>query len=95
MRVANKNARELVQKRQVFVGSNVFSEHRTGGWYVVYSYGYHFPMYAYNSNSECWFANSDKFSRSTTRQQYQMRPTVHAHPLNTKMLNDLISGRGT
>ena len=41
-------------------------------WYVVYSYASHFPMYIYAGNR--WYANRDKFSRTTSKHQSQARP---------------------
>jgi hypothetical protein len=45
MRIENKQASIYVTTKQRFVGSNTFSECMENGKYVVYSYGYHFPLY--------------------------------------------------
>ena len=81
-RVSNCNARKEVEALQEFVGSNMFAEWREvgsdrerKGIYVVFSYGRHFPMYAWDAEAQVWIGNSDKFSRSTTRQQSQARPS--------------------
>lgn len=42
-------------------------------WYVVYSYGIHFPMYLCDSSGQ-WFGNSDKWSRTTTNHQSKACP---------------------
>ena len=55
MKVANKNASEYVNKCEIFEGSNTFSEFKVqydDKLYVVYSYGYHFPMYIYDYQVE-------------------------------------------
>lgn len=38
-------------------------------FYVVYSYGRHFPMAIYCQRTKRWRINSDTYSRSTTQQQ--------------------------
>ena len=80
MKTSNKNARQYVTDKVEFDGSNTF-----GRWYgslsngkppvyVVFSYGYHFPMFAY-INGE-WFENGDKYQQSTSKQQNQLRPST-------------------
>lgn len=90
MRIANQDGREYVKRRQIFRGSHTFSEEKNGV-YAVYSYGYHFPMYAWIKG--VWFANKDKYSQSTSRQQSQMRPwsVPELIYLNTKELQNLIN----
>jgi len=73
MKVANINAQRKVEYMEEFKGSNTFSEWRDGV-YKVYSYGYHFPMYAYKDGK--WYRNIDKYSVSTSRHQSQLCPTV-------------------
>jgi len=77
MKIANNKARQYVTDKVEFDGSNTF-----GRWYnnettrenifVVFSYGYHFPMFAYIKGE--WFENMDKYSVSTSKQQTQLRP---------------------
>ncbi len=80
-RIANSKCRSFVVDREPFQGSNMW-----GAWvpttyadrdhsvYVVFSYGAHFPMYVYDPDTNQWYANGDKYSRSTTRHQSQARP---------------------
>ena len=72
--VSNSNARKLVIDRVGFKGSHTFAEWKNGLIYFVYSYGYHFPMYAYKAGQ--WYANRDKYSVSTSRHQSQLNPLV-------------------
>jgi hypothetical protein len=90
MRIANKNASGYISQRIDFEGSNIFSKNLTTeingnqdnngnniyreklNSYIVYSYGYHFPMFIYINNK--WFENSDKYSRTTSKQQAQSNP---------------------
>ena len=92
-RIANKIARAFVQKAEPFQGSNLFGEYDDSDEgsntpYVVYSYGYHFPMFIYLGNS--WYENSDKYSVSTSKQQSQARPTMDTIKLNTDDMKKLL-----
>ena len=101
MKTSNKDARELVNGLTDFKGSNTFAEtnapHDTRPtWlYVVYSYGYHFPMYIAewlkdeDSSRATWYENIDKYSQSTTRQQSQTRPTAPTVKMNTEQMKQL------
>ena len=70
MRVANKNARDYVRSRILFQGNNLFSELLRKG-YVVYSYGYHFPLFVYSQKTKKWYGNSDKYSSTTSKHNTQ------------------------
>lgn len=81
MRVANKDCRQHVVSRTPFEGSNMWGTwtpttyaDRDHSVYIVFSYGAHFPMYAYDPDTNQWYANEDKYSRSTTRHQSLARP---------------------
>jgi hypothetical protein len=97
-KIANKDARESVNNRHAFQGSNIFAEvirNRTYGCnedlYVVYSYGEHFPMYVYDYTTREWYANSDKYSPTTSKHQSQCRPSFEiAREFNTEDLINLI-----
>jgi len=91
MKIANKNASRYVSDLLKFEGSNTFSEW-DGEVYIVYSYGYHFPMFVYINGN--WYENSDKYSVSTSKQQTQCRPsaTIKAE-LTTEELKFLIELR--
>jgi hypothetical protein len=94
VRVPNHNCREYVHHQIPFQGSNLFAEWRTDNhadtqeqqeqqeWYVVFSYGEHFPIYVYIPATNTWYANNDKYSRSTTRHQSQARPLNTTAPLH-------------
>jgi hypothetical protein len=98
MRVSNNKAREYVEKLEVFQGSNTFAKWLEVGngrqdadkLYVVYSYGSHFPMYIYDKEQGKWLGNKDKYSRSTTRHQSQLRPSSVGLWLNTDEMKDVV-----
>ena len=92
-RIANKDAREYVQKAEPFQGSNLFGEYDDSDEgsntpYVVYSYGYHFPMFIYLNN--IWYENSDKYSVSTSKHQSQSHPMMDTVKLNTEDMKRLL-----
>ena len=73
VKVANNNCRQYIESLTEFKGSNLFSESNTK-YYVVYSYGYHFPILLYVRAGATWFINNDKYSRSTSKHQSQTYP---------------------
>jgi hypothetical protein len=97
-RIANNKAREYVEKLEEFQGSNMLGKWlglgngrtETDKLYVVYSYGSHFPMYIYDPKEQKWLGNSDKYSRSTTRQQSHTRPSSIYAWYNTDDMKDVI-----
>ena len=88
-KVANKDARTYVDNRAEFTGSHTMARWQ-GDVYVVYSYGTHFPMYVYDSLSNTWFGNYDKYSVSTSKHQSQLRPSGDVIYRNTELLKNII-----
>ena len=98
---SNKNARKLVDGLTTFKGSNTFAETnaptetRPTNLYIVYSYGYHFPMYiaewleGESQDRATWYENTDKYSQSTTRQQSHCRPSSPTIPMTTEQMKQL------
>lgn len=83
-RVANRDINTHIDKLEIVEGSNIFTENSgklpdnpetDDNLYVVYSYGWHFPMYMYCRQADLWYGNSDRYSASTTKHQSQARPT--------------------
>lgn len=91
-RIANSDARMYLTNKQPFKGSNMFAE-GDEDFYVVYSYGYHFPIVVWYKHQ--WYINTDRYSRSTTRhQRYVYVPG--AIKADTGYLKNIIShGRRT
>ena len=88
-RTSNNKCSELVNNKVEFKASNIFSEYiKKDKLYIVYSYGYHFPMYIKYKNT--WFENSDKYSRTTSIHQSQARPNAKRKFLNTNQMKRLI-----
>ncbi len=86
--VNNKDAFIFINSGVEFKGSNTYGVNK-GKVYAVYSYGEHFPIYAYIESK--WYGNSDKYSASTSRHQSQLRPTGNIEYINTQTLKQLIN----
>ncbi len=98
MKIANKNARQLVEKQHPFEGSNLFGQlfcvdpkDDTPGQYgyVVYSYGPHHPLLAcvHVEGRDLWFANEDGYSQSTKRHMSQCRPDMYNKAIQMQWLS--------
>lgn len=90
-KIANRDVRNHVMRKEVFETNNetIFSKRVHSSMvdvYVVYSYGYHFPMYVYDYNSGEWYGNSDKYSRTTSSHQGYARPPNVSHWYETDTL---------
>ena len=60
--------------------------------YVVYSYGYHFPLYVaewFEGQEPTWYENTDKYSQSTTRQQSLLRPSAPTIKMGNEQMKTL------
>ena len=72
-KVSISSAKEYVNNRVPFDAGNVYGEYtRSGKAYVVYSFGSHWPLFAYYRGR--WYANSDKYSPTTSKHYTQMKP---------------------
>ena len=88
MKIANRNASQYVQNKEVFQGSNMYAKY-VGNKYVVYSYGNHFPMYVFYHVR--WYRNTDKYSVTTSKHQSQAMPYVDRFvERNTRELRNMI-----
>ena len=88
MKTSTCNARRLVESKTDFQGNNTFGR-KEGKMYVVYSYGYHFPMYIFKAGR--WYRNTDKYSVTTSKHQSQLRPDVEKFvERNTRQLRNMI-----
>lgn len=93
-KIANKDAREYINRCEDFTGNNTFGQ-REVNQYIVYSYSTHFPMYVYDYSTREWYENSDKYSRTTSKHQSQCRPRFEiTREFNTEDLIDLINRGG-
>lgn len=89
MKIANRKAGNYVRQKEVFKGNNLFSEQLAKG-YVVYSYGYHFPLYAWFEVTQKWYRNIDKYSRTTSKHSSQANPGVLCEEITLEQIKELI-----
>ena len=90
MKIANRDAREMVQKEHPFEGNNLFAQFHTDGdvmWYAVYSYGTHWPLFI--KAEGVWFENEDKYSPTTSKHKSQCHPHTTTFPLSTQWMKVL------
>ena len=69
---SNSRCRSLVQNCAPFKGSNLFAGTQDNGIYVVWSYGFHFPLFA--KVGEQWYENGERYSNTTSKQRGQSHP---------------------
>jgi hypothetical protein len=90
-KVANSRARDFVDDRLPFRGSNTYGRTLFDGSYAAFSYGEHWPLYLWWRASDQWFANAGEYSMSTSRHAGQLRPRiVTTVPLPTSALIRLV-----
>ena len=100
MKIANRDARRLVQKDHPFEGSNIYAQFHTQNhpngdngpdmWYVVYSYGPHWPLFIHAGDT--WFENEGKYGRTTAKHRSQTHPHVPTVLLSTEWMLRLAKG---
>jgi hypothetical protein len=91
VKTSNSACRRYVEKCLPFIGSNlaaVWVSQR----YIVYSYGPHWPLFIYEQVTDTWYANSDKFSRSTSRHYSQAHPLVEMVMLSVEDMKAVVRG---
>lgn len=74
-KIANRDAREYVKRRQPFKGNNLWGQLQ-GPRYVVYSYVHDKPLFVYCDKSHRWYENGDRYSVTTSKHRSQ----THPHP---------------
>jgi hypothetical protein len=93
-KIPNRDARLHVEQRKPFEGSNIWGVWQKSTivedeseFYVVYSYGEHFPMYVWSEG--VWFENEDKYSPTTSKHMGQCRPSRTTILLSTAWMRKL------
>ena len=74
MKVSNIKCRSKVQNLESFQGSNLYGQRGGGDFYVVYSYGEHWPLFVHKNGT--WYENSEKYSVTTSKHRSQSHPGV-------------------
>jgi hypothetical protein len=87
MRVSNTKCRPLVQSNVEFQANNIFAENKNGN-YVVFSYGHHWPLFAFING--LWYENSDKYTVTTSKHRNNVHPHVDTIKVSVDELRRMI-----
>lgn len=87
MKVSNCNARSMVQSKLPFTGNNTFGE-RIGEIYACFSYGHHWPLFAYVDGT--WYENQEKYSTTTSKHRGQLHPLTETEKVTKEELLNLL-----
>ncbi len=93
MKIANRDARQYVQRLHPFEGSNLFAQYKPEGngvRYIVYSYGHHWPLFVHCHDT--WFENEDRFSVTTSKHRTQSHPHCPTVLLSVEWMRKLAQG---
>lgn len=76
------NVRKLIEKMELFSlkTKSLFSERKSDGSYIVYSYGHHWPLFIRRNNG-VWYENKTRSSRTTNKVREQNRPNWGSPPV--------------
>lgn len=99
MKIANRDARQFVQRLHPFEGNNLFAQFFCAdtssaqpgdSGYVVYSYDFHWPLFVHCNG--VWYENEEKFSRTTAKHRTQSHPHQPTVLLSTPWMQRLVKG---
>ena len=83
-------AKPFIEKKEPFSIQDIFAEN-IGSLYVVYSYGYHYPMFIYNRDNDIWYENMTRYSQTTSsRHKAYCRPDTIISESTTEILQAMI-----
>lgn len=93
IRTANRNARDYVRNGVPFTNHNgqLFGRWETPTLYVVFSYGEHWPLFAWDNGD--WYENEDKYSVTTSKHRTQAHPHCDTIPASRTYLKTIIRNR--
>ena len=85
-----KQAVDLVKGKKEFKAGNVFAiNYPVTGYYIVFSYGLHWPLFIYDYNKRQWYGNSDKYSVTTSKHYSKLNPG-NVLPLSCEEMKRLV-----
>ena len=90
MKIANGSARTQVQARIPFEGNNTFGEWISDA-YAVFSYGQHWPLFAFVDGT--WFENQEKCSLTTSKHRSQLHPLEDTEKVGKNELLQIVGLR--
>ncbi len=85
IRTTNRGAGDYVRNGVPFTNSNgqLYGKWVSPQLYVVFSYGEHWPLFMFSTDTLRWYANEDKASR-TTSCHYSYAFPYSGHPVTTR-----------
>ena len=85
-----KQAAELMKEKKEFKSGNVFAfDYPTTGYYIVFSYGIHWPLFVYDHNKGLWYGNKDEYSITTSKHFNKLNPG-NIVPLGIEEMESLV-----
>lgn len=99
MKIANRDARSLVQRLHPFEGNNLFAQFFCANpssadpgdhGYVVFSYGQHWPLFVHCNG--VWYENEERASVSTSKHRTQVHPHQPTVLLSLTWMQRLVKG---
>lgn len=95
IRTTNRNARQYVRNGVPFKNSNgqLFGKWETPTLFVVYSYGEHWPLFAWDGQTNEWLENYDKYSPTTSRHHTYAHPLTDTNQVSRTILKHIVSNR--
>ena len=85
-----KQAVVLVRNKSMFTAGNVFAiDYPVTGYYIVFSYGLHWPLFIYDYNKRQWYGNSDEYSITTSKRYGKLNPG-NVLPLSCEEMKELV-----
>ena len=96
MRIANRKSYEYTTTQRPFIANNLYAENINDRFYVVYSYGPHWPLWVYDRQVRVWYGHNSKYSQTTSKHKFQSKPSVETTDSiiifpNVELLKKLIS----
>lgn len=94
MNTTLKQTVNLIATLQPVKGNSLYSKD-TKKFYIVYSYGEHFPIAVYNSLDDTWLLNEDKYSVTTSKHQSIVKQAIGIYApklCSLKAIKQVING---
>ena len=71
---SNGKCRAFIKTAQPFKANNIYGLDWAQGFYVVFSYGNHWPLFALDKQSGQWYANTTRYGVTTSKHYGQAHP---------------------
>lgn len=92
MKLTNRQCSKYARNHQPFKNSNgtMFGEWINDIYYVVYSYGYHWPLTVYDARNGMYYVNASRYGVTTSKHAGLVNPIPASNVLYTNT-DELIS----